>query len=239
VSSPLTPQQCDDIDTRANAATPGPWTVELEQCDCSDGLCGHGTYVSAVYANGERRTDFTDFPDADWQFTIHARTDVAALLATVRHLTKRVAELEAYAYGCDAEGCTIPHSSWCEVAKKTAAQNDGCTCGQPWIGHPQPHAMHCWTVNPPRAEVQEMRKKVAEVIAGRDSAAIELREAARKAITKAEAERDATRTKTLAIEADEIVAHCPDHGTKDRVWMTCHCPVADDLRRRAAAPSSV
>jgi hypothetical protein len=94
VSSPLTPQQCDDIETRANAATPGPWTVELEQCDCSDGLCGHGTYVSAVYANGERRTDFTDFPDADWQFTIHARTDVDALLATVRHLTKRVAELE-------------------------------------------------------------------------------------------------------------------------------------------------
>jgi len=213
VSSPLTPQQCDDIETR--------WTSVPRQerpALTVTGSSSPGVLLAAL---------------------AHAPEDVAALLATVRHLTERVAELEAYAYGCDAEGCTIPHSSWCEVAKKTAAQNDGCTCGQPWIGHPQPHAMHCWTVNPPRAEVQEMRKKVAEVIAGRDSAAIELREAARKAITKAEAERDATRTKTLAIEADEIVAHCPDHGTKDRVWMTCHCPVADDLRRRAAAPASV
>ncbi|MDX5569519.1 hypothetical protein PYK79_48370 [Streptomyces sp. ID05-04B] len=120
-------------------------------------------------------------------------TRLRAELATARD---RVAELETYAYGCDAEGCTIPHSSWCETAKKTAAANNGCTCGKPWTGHPQPHAMHCWTVNPPRAEVQEMRKKVAEVIAGRDAAAIELREAARKAIAKAEAERDAPRTLT-------------------------------------------
>lgn len=100
----------------------------------------------------------------------------------------RVAELETYANGCDAEGCVLPHSSWCERAQKAAAENDGCTCGQPWTGHPQPHAMHCWTVNPPRAEVEEMRRTLAEA-----------------------------RTKTLSTEADEIVAHCPDHGSKDGV----------------------
>jgi hypothetical protein len=121
VSSPLTPQQCDDIDTRANAATPGPWTVELEQCDCSDGLCGHGTYVSAVYANGERRTDFTDFPDADWQFTIHARTDVAALLATVRHLTDRIAELERPAV--EAKRNEI-RQSFTEISAQAAQDGD-------------------------------------------------------------------------------------------------------------------
>jgi hypothetical protein len=86
---------------------------------------------------------------------------VTALVDEVRRLTARVAELEAYAYGCDAEGCVIPHSSWCEAAKRTAAANNGCTCGKPWTGHPQPHAMHCWTVNPPRAEVEEMRRALA------------------------------------------------------------------------------
>lgn len=91
--------------------------------------------------------------------------DVPALLADLRRARDRVAELEAYAYGCDAEGCVLPHSSWCDAAKKTAAANEGCTCGKPWTGHPQPHAMHCWTVNPPRAEVEEMRKRIAELSA--------------------------------------------------------------------------
>lgn len=50
-------------------------------------------------------------------------------------------------------------------------------------------------------------------------------------------EVNATRTKTLAVEADAIVAHCPDHGSKDGVWMDCHCAVADDMRRRASAPA--
>lgn len=179
----------------------------------------------------------TTVPNVQDDFDQLSGTDVPALLAEVRRLTDRVQELEAYAYGCDAEGCTIPHSSWCEAAKKSAAGNNGCTCGKPWAGHPQPHAMHCWIVNPPRAEVDEMRKKVAEVTAGRDAAAIELREAAQKAIAKAEAERDATRTKTLTTEADEIVAYCPDHGSKDGVWMDCHCAVADDMRRRASTPA--
>ncbi|MEH0574347.1 hypothetical protein QBA54_07585 [Streptomyces sp. B21-108] len=99
-----------------------------------------------------------------------AGEDVPALVVEVRRLQDRVAELEAYAYGCDAEGCVIPHSSWCEDAKKTAAANNGCTCGQPWTGHPQPHAMHCWTVNPPRAEVQEMRREIAKLQAERTPA---------------------------------------------------------------------
>lgn len=94
-----------------------------------------------------------------------AGVDVPLLLADLRRARDRVAELEAYAYGCDAEGCVLPHSSWCDAAKKTATANEGCTCGKPWTGHPQPHAMHCWTVNPPRVEVEEMRKRIAELTA--------------------------------------------------------------------------
>jgi hypothetical protein len=92
------------------------------------------------------------------------------LKAEIDRLRDRVAELETYAYGCDAEGCVLPHSSWCDAAKKTAAANNGCTCGKPWTGHPQPHAMHCWTVNPPRAEVEEMRREIARLQAERTEA---------------------------------------------------------------------
>ena len=96
--------------------------------------------------------------------------DVPALVADLRRTRDRVAELEAYAYGCDAEGCVLPHSSWCDAAKKTAAANKGCTCGRPRTGHPQPHAMHCWTVNPPRNEVEEMRREIATLQAARQEA---------------------------------------------------------------------
>ncbi|NUP42353.1 MAG: hypothetical protein HOY76_36310 [Streptomyces sp.] len=92
MTTPLTEQQLTDIEQRAAAATSGPWTVELEQCDCSDGYCHHGAYVSAIYAaDGERRSEIGDFPDADWQFAIHARQDVPALLAEVRQLRAELA----------------------------------------------------------------------------------------------------------------------------------------------------
>lgn len=83
--------------------------------------------------------------------------------AEVEALRRRVAELETFAYGCDAEGCVVPHSSWCEVAKKSATANGGCTCPQPWKDTPQPHAGYCWLVSPPRNEAEEMRKRIAEL----------------------------------------------------------------------------
>ncbi|WP_181785389.1 hypothetical protein [Streptomyces phytophilus] len=82
--------------------------------------------------------------------------------AELEKLRARVAELETFAHGCDAEGCVLPHSSWCERAKKTAAENDGCTCGEPWQGHPQTHAGHCWLLSPPRDEVERLRRAHAE-----------------------------------------------------------------------------
>jgi len=49
---------------------------------------------------------------------------------------------------------------------------------------------------------------------------------------------DDYRAEVLTEEAELIVAHCPDHGSRDGVWIGCHCAVADDLRRRAATPAS-
>lgn len=161
------------------------------------------TWSTATYNDGTEK--------ALHEIALGLKSEVDRLRAELAAARDRVVELEAFAYGCDGEGCVLPHSSWCERAKKTAAENNGCTCGQPWTGHPQPHAMHCWTVNLPRSDVEEMRRALA-----------------------------AMRTKTLTAEADEIVLHCPDHGPQDQdgVWMDCHCAVADDMRRRAAAVST-
>ncbi|MEU3529379.1 hypothetical protein AB0E62_37000 [Streptomyces sp. NPDC038707] len=89
------PLDLDAIDAVIAAATSGPWEMELEQCDCSDGLCSHGTYVSAVYANGERRNDFVDFPDADWQFAVRARAAMPAMAAEIRRLRAELATAQA------------------------------------------------------------------------------------------------------------------------------------------------
>jgi hypothetical protein len=83
-------------------------------------------------------------------------------VAELNRLRGRVAELETFAHGCDAEGCVLPHSSWCKLAQQAAAENDGCTCPQPWKESPQPHAGYCWLVSPPRDEVERMRRALAE-----------------------------------------------------------------------------
>lgn len=128
MTSPLTEQQLTDIEARATAATQGPWTVELEQCDCSDGYCHHGTYVSAIYAaDGARRDEIGDFTDADWQFTIHARQDVPALLAEVRRLQTELetanARVNAVTDLLDqqelaARGFEVPLPEWVSVVRR-------------------------------------------------------------------------------------------------------------------------
>jgi hypothetical protein len=89
MTSPLTPQQCDDIETRAGAASKGPWTLAYANCDCSED-CGHGLYVSRINTGSGPATELCDLPRADWELMVHARADIDALLATVRHLTTRL-----------------------------------------------------------------------------------------------------------------------------------------------------
>ena len=109
MATPLTTQQLTEIEARVNDEhlTPGPWTLDRESCDCSDGYCRHGAYVTGVVTpvpteiaaerlarTGEQprdydfhRSDIGDFTDADWELMAHARTDVPALVAEVRRLT--------------------------------------------------------------------------------------------------------------------------------------------------------
>jgi hypothetical protein len=155
--------------------------------------------------------------DAAWQDEADqlSGTDVPALLAAVRRLRDRVAELEAYAHGCNGEGCVIPHSSWCEVAKKAAAANDGCTCPKPWKGHPQPHAGYCWLVSPPRNEIEEMRRALAE------RAALSTAEAADLVDAMLTAEPDHTRASALY----EVLL-------KPRATLPCTCARSQGLHEK-------
>ncbi len=101
MAEPLTDEQLAEIDARANAATPGPWShclipdcieVEVEHWDLfspthtnSDGT-QIGDSVACHTANGE-----------DAEFIKHSRADVPALLAEVRRLRAENAELRAEA----------------------------------------------------------------------------------------------------------------------------------------------
>ncbi|WP_037802781.1 hypothetical protein, partial [Streptomyces resistomycificus] len=81
--TPLTAQQLDDIDTRAKAATPGPWTLSENYSD----VLGPDGHQLASYWNPTSET-------RNGEFIAHAREDVRTLLAEVRRLRARVAELE-------------------------------------------------------------------------------------------------------------------------------------------------
>ncbi|MFD7016070.1 hypothetical protein [Streptomyces sp. NPDC059928] len=147
----------------------------------------------------------------------------------IRLLRERVAELEAWAHGCDGEGCVLPHSSWCQGAKAFAASHGGCTCGRPWEGTPQPHAGHCWLKSPPRDEVEQMRRALAARAAPVDRAAV-LREAADEcdrrataidALSSSDFGEEARAARELAAAATEFrrmadeaqQAECPQCGT--------------------------
>jgi hypothetical protein len=71
MTSPLTTQQLDEIQVRANAATSGPWTVSEDYADILD-------------FEGHHLASFWGQPVGE--FIAHAREDVPSLLAEVRRL---------------------------------------------------------------------------------------------------------------------------------------------------------
>jgi hypothetical protein len=162
MTAPLSEQQLAEIRAREAAAAAGPW--ETDTYTEHDG----STSIGVANTGDLWIVPLQNLDPADAEFIAHARADVPALLADNDRLRARAAELETFAYGCDGEGCVLPHSSWCEPAKKFAAGHDGCTCGRPWESTPQPHAGHCWVLDPPRSEVDELRKRVADLGAERD-----------------------------------------------------------------------
>jgi hypothetical protein len=112
-SKPLTTQQLDDIEARANAATPGPWGVytfggdsliEIA-ADLEDTGCGYrarrtiARFEEEPLDNDPAHREWTAEEDwaqvqADAVFVARAPEDVPALLAEIRRLRAELAEYE-------------------------------------------------------------------------------------------------------------------------------------------------
>jgi hypothetical protein len=78
----------DAIEARAAAATPGPWKIENDYCDCSDYGCSHPPFAVA-FGPFTSFENTSDRHHADAEFASHARTDVPALVAEIRRLRAR------------------------------------------------------------------------------------------------------------------------------------------------------
>lgn len=127
----------DDIRKREQAATPGPWRIIWDSCDCGDGYgCPHGTWPHAIKtsrASIERDPDselrdydfehseVADLGSADVEFIVAARRDLPRLL--------RVAEA-VRALCMDTDGGSLPGESQLPVGGFQAALallDDGLT----------------------------------------------------------------------------------------------------------------
>lgn len=84
--TPLTEQQLDEIEARANTATPGPWcTVGAEIFQGAEYTPDVSPWI------GETCRASGGMGKADAAFVAHARTDVPALVAEVRRLRSELA----------------------------------------------------------------------------------------------------------------------------------------------------
>ena len=94
-----------EVKKRASAATPGPWRLEYDSCDCGDGYgCSHGSWPHALHLpepHTERKpgedhpdyhfayTEVSEFSNATAEFITHARTDVPRLLTAITRVLAR------------------------------------------------------------------------------------------------------------------------------------------------------
>jgi hypothetical protein len=88
----MTPQELDEIEARARAATEGPWTSVFNCRDCDE------IHMSSL-TNGQLETpcgavDEKEATQKDREFIAHARTDVPKLVEEVRRLQREVDELQ-------------------------------------------------------------------------------------------------------------------------------------------------
>ncbi|MCX4596153.1 hypothetical protein OG819_42830 [Streptomyces sp. NBC_01549] len=85
---PLTEQQLTEIETRANAATPGPWCTDSWEIYQGTEYEAGAEWIGETCRAGEM-----DDSRADAEFVAAARTDVPLLLAEVRRLTAALDEM--------------------------------------------------------------------------------------------------------------------------------------------------
>ena len=95
----------DEIERRANAATPGPWTyhdgcgyVEVPPCGAIEFKPGWERSVHFLARVHNNHVEGEDGLGFDGAFIAHARTDVPALIARVRELEERLSDTEDRRY---------------------------------------------------------------------------------------------------------------------------------------------
>lgn len=136
---PLTVQQLDDIETRATAATPGPWGVytfggdsliEIA-ADLEDTGCGYrarrtiARFEDEPLDNDPAHSEWTAEEDwvqvrADAAFVAHAPEDVRALLAEIRRLNAALTQIRHLHKDSPMGPCPV-----CIDADAAAAGGDG------------------------------------------------------------------------------------------------------------------
>lgn len=88
----MTDRELQEIETRCEAATPGPWkgirkTGYVYAVDCVTAKCGDSSDKVLVQFNGERWGN-------DAEFIAHSRSDVPALIGEVKRLRALVIQHE-------------------------------------------------------------------------------------------------------------------------------------------------
>jgi hypothetical protein len=128
MTTPLTPQQLDEIEQRANAATPGPWTTDGWEIYQGGGSSAPDLMA---WAGETCRADDYDGSRNDADFIAHARTDVPALLAEIRRLRAEVADFKE-----------AQRLDWVHGQDRNPHTPRLCECGHSSHAHtvPSPHS---------------------------------------------------------------------------------------------------
>jgi hypothetical protein len=122
---PLTAGECQEIEKRAEAATPGPWSTQKPAYE--DGW-PQGIVIGGTVG---RQTIYGplggSYPANDQKFIAHSRTDVPALLASYRAAMELLRGAQDHAVCCsalDEDGVSVERLSKfcdCGLAKRQAA----------------------------------------------------------------------------------------------------------------------
>lgn len=98
-----------EIEEHLSRAARGPWVVEYDSCDCSDGRCSHGDFVYALklgepwgqFEPGDnipsynyRYHDFSDLPIPTVEFMARSREYVETLLVEIHRLRSLNAQID-------------------------------------------------------------------------------------------------------------------------------------------------
>jgi hypothetical protein len=104
------------VQARADAATPGPWTVTDDGLGAVEIVASdRRTLIQVLLGDGDTRAHAPQH-EADLAFIAAARTDVPALLATVKRQRRLVADLtDLVGDLADPDPCQFDHHGYCQA----------------------------------------------------------------------------------------------------------------------------